>query len=304
MTALAGNFLSSALIVCLLAGAPAWSQTAPDRPTIRFVKPSEADAEIKRFDDPNYVIVRPQATEHPPLVVFMPGTGGKPENAALLLGVIANQGYRVIGLEYNDKPAVIQTCPHNPDPDCSAKFRRKRIFGDDVTAVVDNTPAESIVNRMVKLLRYLDRRYPDEKWGFYLAGDQPDWIHIVVAGLSQGAGMAAFIAKQKAVARVVLFSSPWDFYGPPRRLAPWIAERGATSPERWFAEYHKRENTAELIAEAYRALRIPEANLRIFDLDLPAEARNQQGENPFHGSTIRMPGYIPQWQFLFGRWPG
>jgi hypothetical protein len=32
-----------------------------------------------------------------------------------------------------------------------------------------------------------------------------------LAGQSQGAGMAAFIVKRQAAARVILFSSPWDF---------------------------------------------------------------------------------------------
>src|SRR6266566_5654714 len=39
----------------------------------------------------------------------------------------------------------------------------------------------------------------------------PKWGRIVLAGQSQGAGMAAFIAKRQAAARVILFSSPWDF---------------------------------------------------------------------------------------------
>ena len=35
--------------------------------------------------------------------------------------------------------------------------------------------------------------------------------------------MAAYIVKHKKVARVVLFSGPWDFYGYSKQLAPWIS---------------------------------------------------------------------------------
>lgn len=280
--------------------APLSSLTADapvDRIT-RVIRPSEVDRSITRFDNSNIVMFNRSSGDHAPLVVFLPGTNGKPENAQLLLSVIANQGYRVIGLEYDDEPAVVQICPRNPNPDCSAQFRQKRIYGDDVTQVVENTPNEAIVSRLMKLLQYLDVKYPQENWHDYLNGNEPNWSKMVVSGLSQGAGMAAYIAKQKAVARVVLFSSPWDFMMPGRKLAPWISVRSATPPDRWYAEYHKRENTADLLAKSYRALGIPEANILVFDGDAPP---NAGGDNPFHGSTIKLPEYIPQWQILFGK---
>jgi hypothetical protein len=164
---------------------------------------------------------------------------------------------------------------------------------------VNNSPAESIVNRLVKLLEYLDRHYPGDNWGSYLQSGAPDWSRIVVSGLSQGAGMAAYIAKRESVARVVLFSSPWDFFGPAKTPAPWLSEPSATPSNRWFAEYHRRENTAALIARAYSVLQIPPQNVRIFDLPTHGE----HSRNPYHGSTIRVPAYEPQWRFLFGHSP-
>ena len=70
----------------------------------------------------------------------------------------------------------------------------------------------------------------------------PKWGRIVLAGQSQGAGMAAFIAKRQAAARVILFSSPWDFVvsdGNARRLAAWISAPSKTPPERWFGGYQQ-----------------------------------------------------------------
>jgi hypothetical protein len=237
-----------------------------------------------------------------PLVVFMPGTGGKPSNVVHMLGVVASRGYRVVGLEYNDEPAVVQVCPRDPDRACSANFRAQRIFGNNGRSPVGNTQSETIVNRLVRLLGYLQEHDAARHWEGYLLNGEPNWSRIVVSGLSQGAGMAAYIAKRKAVARVVLFSSPWDYEGASQQLAAWISEPSATPPDRWFAEYHRRENTAALLARSYKALQIPADHIRIFDLDLPKDMKIK-GNNPYHGSTVRIPAYEPEWQYLFGKFP-
>jgi hypothetical protein len=120
--------------------------------------------------------------------------------------------------------------------------------------------------------------------------------------------MAAYIAKKTTVARVVLFSSPWDFYGRFRELAPWIAGgSGATPVDRWFAAYHEKEPTADLIVRAYRALRIPAGQIRKFTLE-PAMAPG--GRTPYHPSGVAnaatprlpdgTPAYIGDWRFLLG----
>lgn len=266
----------------------------------RSVRPSAIDPAVRQFDEPDLVVTQKTMTADAPLAIFLPGTGGRPENTVALLRVIADQGYRAIGLEYDDTPAVVQVCPRNADPACSANFRAMRIDGTGPGAPgVVNPPAEAIVARLVALLRALDKAAPAEGWGGYLDGDRPRWDRIVVSGLSQGAGMAAYMAKQHAVRRVVLFSSPWDFTMPGRRLAPWIGQPSATPPARWFAEYHRRENTADLLASSYRLLQIPADHVLVFDRDLLPNAGGSS-PNPFHGSTVRDPGYVKQWRTLYG----
>src|SRR4029079_16363885 len=99
---------------------------ADDGITVYRIKPSETDPAIISFNDPNYVVFQKNGEALPELVVFLPGTGGKPEHNKLLMDVIARQGYRVIGLQYDDQPSVSSLCPKDPDPDCSAKFREER----------------------------------------------------------------------------------------------------------------------------------------------------------------------------------
>jgi len=284
-----------AFALLLAASAPAAAGPAREQEVL----PSQADSAVKQYDDPDIVIADPGLPADAPLAIFLPGTGGKPANTVGLLRVVAAQGYRVIGLEYDDTPAVVQVCPRDPDPDCSARFREMRVYGAGTHAPVANPVAEAIVPRLVATLRYLDREDPKQGWAGYLDGDQPRWDRIAVSGLSQGAGMAAFIAKQHRVRRVVLFSSPWDFTGADRRPAPWLRGPSATPPERWQAEYNRRENTVALIVPAYAALGIPSGNIRVFDLDLPPGA-GANSPNPYHGITIRDPRYAPQWRAMFG----
>ena len=174
-----------------------------------------------------------------------------------------------------------------------------RTFGQS-PAPVTNTYPESIEGRLVSLLQYLNREHPNAGWSAYLTQDgRPQWSRILVSGLSQGAGMAAYIAKTVPVYRVVLFSSPWDNLGRQHRPAPWLFRRSATPMERWWAERHVQENTTEWIASAYQALRIPQQHIFLFDQALTTE-QSEDARNPFHGSTIRNPAYEPQWRAMYG----
>ena len=69
---------------------------------------------------------------------------------------------------------------------------------------------ESIENRTVKLLRYLEQKHPDDEWGQFLQGDQLAWNKIVIGGMSQGGGHA-LIATRHLVARVLCFGGPKDY---------------------------------------------------------------------------------------------
>ena len=291
-----GRALLAALVAVLPGAASA------QRLTVHQVQPSAADPGVKAFDDPSIALIDGKVAADAPLAVFLSGTGGKPANTTAILQVIAGQGYRTLGLSYDDTPAVVQVCPRDPDPDCSAKFREMRVTGGGPGAPgIANPPAEAIVPRLVAALRSLDAAAPAEGWGQYLAdGGTVRWDRIVVSGLSQGAGMAAFIAKRHPVRRVVLFSSPWEFTGRDRRPAPWLSDGSATPPARWFAEYNRRELTVPLIRAAYAALAIPPANIRVFGLDLPPGV-SSANPNPYHGITIRDPRYADEWRAMFGR---
>ncbi len=209
-------------LLAIVLAAPAVAQSDL---VVRQVVPSAADPGVRQFDAPSIAVAKPGLPATAPLVVYLPGTGGTPANLGGLLRVVAGQGYRVLGLEYNDVPAVVQICTRDPDPDCAADFREMRIAGAGKSKRVSNPPAEAIVARLVAALRALDKAAPGEGWGGYLDGGEPRWQRIVISGMSQGAGMAAFIAKHHTVRRAVLFSSPWETTGA-NRAPGAVAGRG------------------------------------------------------------------------------
>jgi len=273
---------------------------------VQCIKPSDTDASIKRFDRVHYVLFNQATPPTATLLVFLPGTFGKPPGPRAFLHAAADAGYRVISLDYNDVPAVNAFCPKR-GPSCSANFRRMRVYDDGVSIdpSFDNTRAESIVNRLIKLLVFLDREEPQQNWAGYLDNGALNWSRITFAGQSQGAGMAAYIAKGQAVARVILFSSPWDFVsnGQLQTMAPWLATPSQTPLDRWYGGYHERENQSKLLARSYATLRIPPQNIRVFKGNLPPSQSGKKDANPFHGEGLYDPAYEQDRAFFLGRSP-
>lgn len=278
---------------------------APATVTTYKITPSATDPAIHQDDSRDWVMFDREQPVGAPLVVFMPGTHGKPGNRdeMALMHLIIAQGYRLAWISFDNDVSVSKICPHAPDPHCSTKFRRMRVDGIG-PGPVDNPVGESVVSRLTHLLSWLQAQHPGEGWGLYLDHGQPAWQRIVVSGHSTGAGMAAYIAKTREVARVVLFSSPWDDVHPqgmPRQTAPWLALPSATPMDRWYAEYNQHEDTAPLIAAAYKALKIPPGHILVFNLALPEGYANRPHHNPYHLIVIRDARYAPAWKKMFGK---
>jgi hypothetical protein len=260
-----------------------------------FVKRHETDANITLADKPHYVAYDPHAVGAK-LFVFLPGTGGTP-GRSLLLNTAVEQGYRAISLSYPNIPAVAQVCVGSGDRLCAAKFRQKRVFGSNETWAIAGTPADSIVNRLTKLLQYLAATDKNSRWDEYLSGDEPRWSRIAVGGQSQGGGMAAFLAKKRVVARVITFSGGWDNRGQPGPVRPadvaaWYSTPASTPAGRWFGSYHQQEENAAAIARTYDALGIPRGNVVVFRTPVP--------RGTAHGFGVNNPANVSEWRSLLG----
>ena len=187
----------------------------------------------------------------------------------------ARLGYHVIGLMYPTGGGLAKACPTTPDPSaCYENARLEIIDGIDRVAFLNVSVANSIDNRLTKLLQYLALQYPDEGWDRFLLRDKPKWSQIAVSGHSQGGGNAAMIAKIRLVARVVLFSSVTDSI---QTEAPsWVATH-VTPVERYYGIAHDRDGF-------YRPISAPFSSILfctyVFDAASRDHAQSSRVKNP------------------------
>lgn len=146
------------------------------------------------------------------LVLFLGGTASDPSNYRDLLSTAAEAGYHIIDLCYPNKVSMADFAQGNSS--FFGPLHEELITGADASDLIAVTPANAIQNRFQKLLVYLSLQYPSMDWDRFFTQEggltKIHWADVVVAGFSQGAGHAAYIAKKVAVARVLLFSGVVD----------------------------------------------------------------------------------------------
>jgi hypothetical protein len=178
------------------------------------------------------------------LLLFLAGSGGVPLQYEDVSIHAASFRLHVLALAYPNYPAVHVLTAGNPDPDLPEAIRRERLYGEPATDLVEVSRADCIENRLVRALQFLHASFPGEGWGsFFTGADLPEWSRVVVSGHSQGAGHAAYLAKDHALAGVVMFGGPGDFVtgaGP----APWLLQPNLTPPGRMFAFTHENDPSA------------------------------------------------------------
>jgi hypothetical protein len=208
---------------------------------VHVVAPQTTDPAIDRALDDHYVWLDTSARTNHKLFLFMHGAGQKAGLFQLVGQEAARLGYHVIGLTYQSSGlGFTARCPTDLDPaTCYENARLEILTGNDFSPIFQLSPANSIDNRFVKLLQYLEAQYPGEGWNRFLLGDgTPSWSQIAVGGHSQGGGEAAIIAKIRVVARVVLFSSVTDTVGPG---APGWETTHVTPTARYWGIAHDRD---------------------------------------------------------------
>jgi hypothetical protein len=217
------------------------------------VRPSDTDPAIGSPDDDHHVYLSAGGPGNGKLLVFLPGTGGRPANATLFLQEAARAGYHAIGLDYPNLRSAGQVC--GDDLDCYDRMRHESFDGTSAGAGVGVSPENSIKHRLVALLSWLSRRHPDQGWGAFLVGRDLQYGSLALAGHSQGGGHAAYIAKLHRVARVLMFGSICDTdRAEPPTAATWVSGPHATPIDRYYGLSHTADPFAEKIASTWRAL--------------------------------------------------
>ena len=176
------------------------------------------------------------------LFLFFPGSNSSPIAYDGVQKLAANLGYHSLGISYSNA-TISPLCAGSSDKLCFDKVRNEVIDGVDRTNLVAVNAANSITNRVLKALQYLNAKFPNENWGQFYVGTTIRWDKIALAGHSQGGGHAALLAKQYPVARVVLLASPKDYFTAPlNRAAEWINQASATAACKYYSLVHQADN--------------------------------------------------------------
>jgi hypothetical protein len=264
------------------------------------------------------------------LFVFLPGTGGAPSGYQDVLKTAANLGFPAIGLMYDDPETMNSLCGHSTNANAYQEARLAVINGgtnsfDDggnLTSISIST-ANSITNRLVKLLLYLATNNPSPNWTQYLSASVGlNWPRIIIAGHSQGAGHAGLIGKTQPVARSLMFADT-DWWTPngqlPGQPANWITAPGVTAPEYFFGFVHTNDPLILYPEELatwtgygltqFGGPALVEGNAAPYlgSHEFTTGLTPQDGTN-FHGATVvdaatpleldGTPVYQPVWQFM------
>jgi hypothetical protein len=278
---------------------------------VRTVLPSDTDSKINLFSGDGWmhnVYVNPAVPRRNQLLVFLSGTFGKGPAPKMFANCAADMGFDVVSLAY---PSMISISFLNDsgDPDAFAKARSNVIYGTAPFEIVNVDRANSIENRLVKLVEYLANKYPKEGWAQYLDGKGSMlWSKLILAGQSQGGGHAPFIAKQHEVARVLMFGSPKDFNIHFNRPAKWLSDPSATPIDRYFSFVHVDDGengcTYPEQLQNYNAMGLM-PKYAVVDVDTTAYPYNHtrllSASRPAprpHGAPIGNPAYSQAWKYM------
>lgn len=227
------------------------------------VLPSRTDPEIKTFDFPHHIyadrdiLIRRDEKKPAPrgeLLVWMTGTGGRGRGAVEFCRLAAASGYHVVNLVYpSDIPATV--CRRRPDPGSFEEFRLCIIQGGECRAITVSR-ADSMENRLAKLLAHLAKSRAREGWGGFLQADGGlAWEKLALAGQSQGGCHAFLMGMRHRVARVIATGAPKDWSLTADAPAPWLLGESATPKGRFFAFNHEQDHQGCTPDQQWRILR-------------------------------------------------
>ncbi len=208
----------------------------------RVIIPSLTDGKIEDTFGYHQTYVNTAVAPLHKLFLFLPGSNSTPFAYDEIQKLAANLGYHSLGISYSNA-TISPMCSGSSDSLCFDKVRNEVIDGVDLTPLVSVNIANSITNRILKALQYLDTAYPAEQWGQFYNGSSIAWSKMAVAGHSQGGGHAALIAKQHVVDRAALFAAPKDYFTAPlRKAAPWESLPTLTPTNKYYAFVHQSDN--------------------------------------------------------------
>jgi pimeloyl-ACP methyl ester carboxylesterase len=204
------------------------------------ILPQATDSKIASSVEPHLIYLDTRIKSRNKLLIFLSGTASFPRNYQRFTELAATLGYHVISTNYLNSVGVTK-CAQQSDMECFEQFHREVIFGNQECDFVNVNEANSINNRVVKLLEMLSKQFPSQDWSQYINKGLLNYENIVIAGHSQGGGHAAYWAHQFPFSRVIMFASPNDYSERFDQTATWCRTAFATSLDKFYGLIHKRD---------------------------------------------------------------
>lgn len=230
--------------IALVLGVTALVQASHGQtPRTESVLPASTDPAINGWLSAHLVAFSPSIAHRNQLFVYMHGQGGTGTGAMELVKTAAEEGFHAVGLTYPNDWSPFNLC--TGDPTCPENLRREILDGTDRTSVINVTRANSVENRLIKLLAYLNTLHAGEGWDQFVVGGQIQWGSVVVWGHSQGGGNAGVLARTQTLARVCLSAPAAD--GGVGSPAPWWAQH-LTPADRYYGFCHTQDQLTTKVA--------------------------------------------------------
>ncbi len=202
---------------------------------IEQVWASDTDPNIPWELTRHHTFYNPDCVPKNVLLVHLVGTGDDPYSTLYFPALAANYGFHVLSLKYPNDVSAQSICNVNTDPDCHYKFRKETIEGVDYSPEITVDSVNSIVNRLLRLLQYMDANNPGQNWGQYYNGTVIDWTKVMVSGHSQGGGHAAVMGIDRPLQRILMFASPNDYSTTFSQSAPWTSMAHTAQDEAYYS---------------------------------------------------------------------
>ncbi len=228
------------LLALAVLASPAFSQVRTD-----LVAPLATEPGVTGWLGNHAAVLDTGAAHRQELMVYLHGQGGTGTGAQELLRTAAEEGYHAVGLTYPNDWSPFNLCTGSGDPECALKVRREIITGFNHSPLVTVSRADSVENRLIKLLQHMDALRPGEGWAQFLDNGAVRWEKVAVFGHSQGGGNAGVIAKDHALARCCTSAPAAD--GGAGSPAAWWAVH-ATEPGRYFGFCHAQDALSQKVA--------------------------------------------------------
>ncbi len=292
-----------------------------------FVDPTITDPGIEALTElpgaafrqlDHFVVLDPTASNGF-LYVHLVGSGGLPENNLIFARHVADFGFHVVSLAYPNWPSVRDLTLGNDDATAPGLIREERLYGNEASSLVEVDQPNSVVNRLIRLLEYLDDEFPEEGWSRFLGGSAPVWSRLVIGGHSQGAGHAAYLGQDHALAGVLMLGGPGDVV-PGVGVADWLTRPAMTPPARLFGFVHAEDPNYAVYQLTQTVLGLAALG-PVQDTDLlpPSQWSSHRltstrldvpGKN-YHGAVVvdgglpldadGRPVYAPVWNYMLGQ---